>query len=56
MFTKNSEYIITEFTSKWHDIVVNLMPDERTNSFITWLNSPNRRNQRTQTGIDLRKM
>ncbi|PPQ80647.1 hypothetical protein CVT25_001655 [Psilocybe cyanescens] len=28
------------------------MPDERTNSFITWLNSPNRGNQTTQTIVD----
>ena len=29
------------------------MPDERTNSFITWVNSPIRGNQTTQTIVDM---
>ncbi|KAF9521628.1 hypothetical protein CPB83DRAFT_900472 [Crepidotus variabilis] len=34
-------------------ILVNSMPDERTNSAITWLNSPTRGNQKTSTIVDM---
>ncbi|KAI0759610.1 hypothetical protein BC629DRAFT_1454856 [Irpex lacteus] len=34
-------------------ILVNSMPDERTASKFTWLNSPLRGNQNTQTLIDM---
>ncbi|KAF8154878.1 ribonuclease H-like domain-containing protein [Crassisporium funariophilum] len=38
---------------KIFSVLVNSMPDERTNSFITWLNSPNRGNQTTQNIVDM---
>ena len=38
---------------KIFSILVNSMPDERTNSTITWLNSPIRGNQKTRTLIDM---
>jgi hypothetical protein len=38
---------------KIFSILVNSMPDERTNSTITWLNSPIRGNQTTQTVVDM---
>jgi hypothetical protein len=34
-------------------ILVNSMPDERTNSTITWFNSPIRGNQMTRTIVDM---
>ncbi|KAJ7217711.1 ribonuclease H-like domain-containing protein [Mycena pura] len=37
-------------------ILVNSMPDERTNSMITWLNSPLRGNQNAQTLINMIKV
>ena len=37
-------------------ILVNSMPDERTNSTITWFNSPTRGNQVTRTIVDMLKV
>lgn len=34
-------------------VLVNSMPDERTNSHITWFNSPIRGRQKAQTLIDM---
>jgi len=37
-------------------MLVNSMPDERTNSTITWFNSPNRGNQITWTIVHMLKI
>jgi hypothetical protein len=41
---------------KIFSILVNSMPDECTNSTITWFNSPIHGNQKTQTIIDMIKV
>ena len=46
-------HVLQVLAVKIFSILVNSMPDERTNSFITWLNSPNRGNQTTQTIVDM---
>jgi hypothetical protein len=41
------------FGIKIFSVLVNSMPDERTNSTITWFNSPIRGSQNAQTLVDM---
>ncbi|KAG1891136.1 ribonuclease H-like domain-containing protein [Suillus subluteus] len=45
--------VLAHLAIKLFSVLVNSMPDERTNSTITWFNSPIRGNQNAQTLVDM---